>query len=228
MTAIVATTPAEMQAAQATTLQWVENKIAASKKELALAHSVFNSLHKNGLRTQNAQSQIKKANKRVEFYEKVKAALNAGYYIIPPFNVQLFSIRVPEKSNPRGGVSESRWQQEQEARSLPIGTGKYVDPHPDRVRHESITRIGNDGQERSVTLYKNDEWKDHDLPVLAHRPEIIDAVGKAWQLKIFDALGIAPAYRSADPIIVGQIKHWKANSNPLTFFVAWWLDESDL
>lgn len=41
-----------------------------------------------------------------------------------------------------------------------------------------------------------------------------------------DSLGIAPAFRSADPIIVDQLKNPKSGS-PLTFFVAWQLDYSD-
>lgn len=50
---------------------------------------------------------------------------------------------------------------------------------------------------------------------------------QALELKIFDALGIAPAYRAADPIIAGQIRR-PDGKGVLTFFVAWWLDEGDL
>ena len=72
-----------------------------------------------------------------------------------------------------------------------------------------------------------DDWEELELPVRAMKPEIIDAIDQAQQLRIFDALGIAPNYRSADPVICGQIRR-PEGPGVLTFFIAWWLDESDL
>ncbi len=224
--AIIATTPAQMQEAAGLTLSWVEKKIEGAKYELTLAQQTFNALQNAGLRTQPSQTQIKKANHRIGFYEKVRAALAAGYYIIPPFRVQAFAIRVPKGSRPRLERSDASWQREHKPRNLPPGEGFYVSP--DAARFTVGTEKRDEGK-REVQIYENsDDWSGVDLPLIAHKPELIEAVQGALEARIFDALGIAPDYRSSDPIIVGQIRHWRRYANPLTFFVAWWLDERDL
>lgn len=103
-----------------------------------------------------------------------------------------------------------------------------VDARVDRVPVATIQKERSDKSKYDVTLYENSDWRDEiDMPVRAMKPVLIEAVGKALELKIFDALGIAPAYRAADPIIAGQIRR-PDNKGVITFFVAWWLDEQDL
>ena len=113
---------------------------------------------------------------------------------------------------------------------LPAGEGAFVDPTPGRYEVASITKEKHDKSGTyEVALYENaNEFNAVDLPLRAQKPEIIDAVQGALEAKIFDALGIAPAYRAADPIICGQIRRPEKNKAPLTFFVAWWLDQRDL
>lgn len=226
MNAIIAVNPQQMQEAQVTTMGWIGSKLAASQHDLALATETMQSLEKAGLRSHPAKALIVKARRRIMFYEKVQAALKAGYYIIPPFDIQLFAIRTDRDSPDQ--ISRRQWAEEQKARSLPVGEGRYVSPVVGRHKIGTETEQAGNGTTREVTIFRNDSWKHGlDLPIRAMKPQIIEEVGRALELKIFDALGIAPAYRAADPIIAGQINR-PDGKGVLTFFVAWWLDEQDL
>lgn len=226
MNAIIAVNPQQMQEAQATTAGWIETKLAGARKELSLAEEVYNSLHRNKLRSTAASSQINKARRRIVFYEKVQAALAAGYYIIPPFDIQLFAIRTDRHSPHNSDHGTSKWTSDQTARKLPLGEGHYVDPDAVREQVSTKNEKNHDGTTREVALYANTEWRDIEMPIKALKPQVIEETGRALALKIFDALGIAPAYRAADPIIAGQIL--RPDGGALTFFIAWWLDEQDL
>lgn len=226
MNAIIAVNPQQMQDAQATTLGWIGAKLSDAQCDLALAEETIKSLSDAGLRTAPAVSLRAKATVRVRYYEKVRAALQAGYYIIPPFDVQLFAVRTDRRSP--NEESTTRWANEQKGRALPAGEGRYVNPVVGRHVARKYTETNADKTTREVTIFRNDNWQDGiDLPVRALKPQIIEEVGRALELKIFDALGIAPAYRAADPIIAGQIRR-PGTRGALTFFVAWWLDEQDL
>lgn len=82
-------------------------------------------------------------------------------------------------------------------------------------------------KEVNEDYYANTAWSEVEFPMRAMKPQLIEATRVAMEAKIFDAFAIAPQYRAADPIIVGQIRHYK-NRTPLTFFVAWWIEEKDL
>lgn len=226
MNAIIAVNPQQMQEAQATTISWVDAKLKAAEAEFDEASVTINALTARGLRSDGAKNIIDRAARRVKFYEKVKAALAAGYYIIPPFNIQLFAIRTDR--GPNFDRSDSRWTKEHLPRTLPMGAGEYRNPAVSRYKVDTETRVEGD-KTFDVAIYGNGRWPDEiELPVRALKPQIIEAVGQALELKIFDALGIAPAYRAADPIIAGQINRPDKKGEVLTFFVAWWLDQSDI
>ncbi len=227
MNSLIALTPQGMMKAQEDCMTWVIQKLEKAKHELMLADQNFNALQRAKLRTQTATTMIRKARARLTFYEKIKAALEAGYYIIPPFDVQVFAIRT-DRGNPLKDTGTHSWTNDANARSLPVGEGNYVDPRPTREYVDDTTETNRDGTTREVKVFENINWAEVDLPIRAVKPQIIEATGKALALKIFDALGIAPAFRSADPIIVGHIKRPYSNDAPLTFFVAWWLDYTDL
>jgi hypothetical protein len=229
MQAVIATTPQGMIAAQPKLLEWCEARIGSGKQDLSLAEQTFNSLQRAKMRTNPASAQIRKARHRISFYEKVAAAIKLGYYIVPPFELQVFAIRTDK--TPYEAPGENSYGSEHSASALPIGKGKYVDPKPARVLigTEKRNRSYGEKAEYDAKIYDNaDDFNAVGLPLRAQRPEIIDAVAGALEQKIFDALGIAPAYRAADPIICGQIVRPEKNKAPITFFVAWWLDQSDL
>lgn len=228
MNAVIALNPQQMAEAQATTISWILAKLKSAQEDFDVAEGLASTLRTYGLRVEPAERQMDKAKRRITYYEKVRAALDAGYYIIPPFDIQVFAIRTDRKV-PNSQAGDASWGRDQNARALPIGVGRYVNPVPvvrkigtePRLNHDKTTT-------REVTIFANTDWRDElDMPVRALKPQVIEATGQALQLKIFDALGIAPAYRSADPIIAGQIKR-PDGKGELTFFVAWWLDKGDL
>jgi hypothetical protein len=230
MNAIIAVNPQQMQEAQATTIGWIDKKLASANADFDEAAALRDQLARKGMNVTHAQRLLDKSMKRVKFYEKVKAALEAGYYIIPPFDIQLFAIRTDRGPTAERGEN-ARLLNDQTGRSLPAGAGRYVNPVPIRRAVDTVDKpaYNDPTKTREVTIYENDrDWRDElDLPVRAMKPTLIEAVGRALELKIFDALGIAPAYRAADPIIAGQIRRPEGKGT-LTFFVAWWLDEQDL
>lgn len=226
MNAIIAVNPQQMQEAQATTLGWIDKKLAAADAEFDEAASLRDQLAERGMNVAHAKRLLDKAAKRLKFYEKCKAALAAGYYIIPPFDIQLFAVRTDRAAI--SDIGTSHWTRDQKGRTLPLGAGRYVNPVVSRDKITTQTEKAGDGTTREVAVYQNGDWRDEiDLPVRAMKPTLIEAVGRALELKIFDALGIAPAYRAADPIIAGHIRR-PDGKGALTFFVAWWLDEQDL
>lgn len=112
MNAIIALNPGQMQEAQATTLAWVDAKIAGAQADVEAAESTVATLRAYGLKPDTAEGQLNKAAKRVRFYRKVRAALALGYYIVPPFPLQLFAIRtdqqVPRDRSTRNGCATPR------------------------------------------------------------------------------------------------------------------------
>lgn len=224
--AIIAVNPQQMAEAQSTTIRWIDAKIEAAKAEIAHADSVRVTLATYGLRVESAAALLNKSSLRLRFYEKVKAALDAGYYLVPPFPLQLFAVRTdqaaPKDASTRG------WTRDFQGRSLPVGVGHYVNPDVPRLRDGEKLEKNADGTTREVQMFRNGDFRDEiDMPWRAMQPEVIEATGRALELKIFDALGIMPSYRAADPIICGQIRR-PVTRTALTFFVAWWLDERDL
>lgn len=225
--AVIATTPSAMVESQGKLIGWMDNKLAAIEKEREGAEALLVQLRLAKAATTHADKILDACRKRERFYEKVKAALQAGYYIIPPFDCQVFAIRTDRAQPPKElGHSATTWNPPS-VPALAPGAGKYVAPIPTRSLDHAEERVKGDGTKTIDKFYSNDEWREVEFPVKAMKPQLIEAARGAMESMIFDALAIAPPYRAADPIIVGQIKHWKTRQ-PLTFFVAWWLDESDL
>lgn len=228
MNAIIALNPQQMQEAQVKTTSWVDAKLESAKADHDTADEIYDSMMRASLSPASAKRQMQKAAARVRFYEKVKAALAAGYVIIPPFGFDIFAIRT-DRNAPVANKGDSAWAGKESARPLSVGAGVWRDPEPLRYKIGTEQKPTYDGKStREVAIYETQEWRDEiDLPVIAQKPQIIDAVGRALHEKIFDALGIAPATRAPDPIIAGEIRRPDGRGS-LTFMVAWWLDEADL
>jgi hypothetical protein len=228
MTSIIATTPDHMVAAQSQVLSWCDQRLIAAKHDWTLAEQTFNALERVGARTQPASTLMNKAKRRIVFYEKVRKAVELGYVIVPPFDLQIFAIRT-DRAAPELRRSESSWQKDATPRLLPPGEGDYKNAVVPRFKVDSVKYKNKDGSDREVAFYENaDEWGDMEIPVRALKPQIIDAVDVALKAKVFDELGIAPQYRAADPVICGRIRRPDKPGRSITFMVAWWLDFDDV
>lgn len=226
---VVATNPAAMIEAQKSLIGWADRKIAEIKLESVEATEQLKIAVQRKWRGDAWRRQVSKYQKRIEFYEKIKAALEAGYYIVPPFPIDVFAIRT-NKATPKAMDGIHHDNHDQEAQVLAIGEGRFVDPKP---VCESYTdqETDRDGKPRTVTHYHATEFVDADFPFKLARAEIRDATQAAMALGIFDRMGVLPRVRSPDPMVCGQIivpgQGGYAKGEWLkcvTFFVAWWLD----
>lgn len=231
---VIATSPKDMEQAQRSLILWCARKIQAIKHELTEAASQLELHRTNKWNTTGWRSEILRKERRAEFYRKIKMALEAGYYIVPPFPIDIFAIRV-DRASPHEYASTHADNHDQPAQVLPAGEGRYVDPKPVRS-----TWVDNekqrDGTTKAVTHYYASDYSAVDFPFKLARAEIKEATSKAMKLKLFDRLGVLPRVRKPDPIVCGQIlipdrKHYRwaqEQREAITFFVAWWLDTRTL
>lgn len=225
---VVANSPKEMETAQKSLILWAARKIQAIKGEMEEAQSQLDLHTKNKWNTDGWKKQLRKYERRADFYRKIKAALEAGYYIVPPFPIDIFAIRT-KRSSPDRKDGYNSDNHNQRAQILPVGEGRYVDPRPIRdTYNENI--LQKDGTKKAVTHYYASEFQEVEFPFKLARAEIRSLTDKAMGLKIFDRMGALPMTRSPDPIICGQIMvpnkayYGWGNGDCVNFFVCWWLD----
>lgn len=236
---VIATSPADMEAGQRSLILWAARKIQAIKTELTDAQHQLHECVTKKWNTAGWRGQVLKLERRATFYRKIKAALEAGYYIVPPFPVDVFAIRT-NKALPKRMDSTHHDNHDQLPQVLPIGEGRYVDPKPTRNSYTEIeSRIVNHqtGEKKNVPVnyYWASGFEDVDFPFKLARAEIKEATVKAMEHKIFDTMGVLPRVRKPDPVVCGQImvpnktlyRSWEHNE-AITFFVAWWLDTRTL
>lgn len=230
---VVANSPKEMETAQRSLILWAARKIQAVKTDIAEAAEQLKLHEERKWNTAGWRSEIAKKKRRAEFYRKIKMALEAGYYIVPPFPIDLFAIRT-KKIAPASRDCQSSDNHDQSAQILPAGEGRYVDPKPVRESYQESEKQ-RDGTSKAVTYWMATDFRDVDFPFKLARAEIREATDKAMGLKIFDQFGVLPRVRKPDPIVCGQIlvpgkPNWGSHSqrDAITFFVTWWLDTRTL
>lgn len=133
---VIATNPADMQRSQQSLILWTARKIQAIKGDIAEAQEQYDLAVSHKWNTAAWRKQIAKTERRADFYRKIKAALEAGYYIVPPFPIDVFAIRT-DRATPMPFTSTNSDNHDQRARILPIGIGRYVDPKPHRSNYQS-------------------------------------------------------------------------------------------
>lgn len=225
---VFATKPHEMAAAQLAMIDWATSKVAEVRAELSDAQASLEIAVSSGWRIEALERIVNKAARMVTFYEKIKVALEAGYYIVPPFPIDIFTIRTDRK-NPNKKLSTSRWERHlQAARMLPVGAGRYVSDSP-TVYQRTFPAYGTGKNEGERTEYWAEQFRDVAFPFGMAKPQVMEATAAAMAMKVFDQLGVLPGTRKPDPIICGQIlKPGNYRPTPVTFFVAWWLDTKTL
>ena len=226
---LVALDPHQMSQAQGGLIEWCGKKLDACKSELIQAHGIVDALRKGSMSDARGRRLVTSIHKRIAFYEKIKAALEAGYYILPPIPHQTFAIRSARELPPPNRKTGNTWKADEPTPPvLPVGEGENRNATVERECVDSYEVKEKDGKEVTKYIYENTAWKDIEFPFFPVKPEIIEATSKALSKKIFDWLGVAPQYRATDPMVIGCIKHYKQYAQPLHFFVAWWLDTDTL
>jgi hypothetical protein len=171
------------------------------------------------------ENQYRKSVKLGEYYEKIKGALLAGYYIVPNFPIQMFAIRSKRGRKPKGYSTNYWTSHEQKANELPSGEGDYQNPFP--LRYRNSEKVG----DKYETMNYPTEWDNMEFPITMAKAPIMEAATTALGLKIFDQIGVMPATRKKeDPVIIGQIFHKRGPGSVkrVSFMIAWHLNTNML
>lgn len=230
---VVALHPSEMETSQQKTIAWVAAKIRDLGIERDEFEANLNIAIKNKWNTARPKSHLSRVVSRIKYYEKLKAALVAGYFIVPAFPGTVFAVRTTkQKPNTQWHEASHSWGNVvpvQEAMLLPVGKGEYVNPAL-RVMVKKNTAATPENKEPAYYHYSEPEFPDIDFPFVLAKPTILDATQRAMALKIFDDISVAPPVNTAkkDPMVLGRIFAPKAASwaprPSVTFLIAWFLD----
>ena len=223
---LVALTPSDVAPAQATLAIWCRQKLASLGAELREQRQCLRQATASKWNTKSWRGQISKTKARMIYYAKIKAAVEAGYLIVPNFDIEVFAVKTRRLFPPSTDDVTTA-----QPDLSPHRQGDYVD---DVVFSRTETRrwVGSDDKPKSrdVDVPTGYDYEP-DIPLRGVKPVILDATQRAMALKIFDQIGVVKA-RKQDPIIVGQIvqpggngRYWKKT---VSFFVAWWLDPETL
>jgi hypothetical protein len=227
---VLARDPLEMAEAQKGLVAWATKKVQLLKSELRETELNLKESTKLKIRTAGWKRQVALAKGRVVYYEKVKAALEAGYCIVPNFpNMEVIAVRTGKRS-PRRSTKEATGyvpsDPDVKYQQLPEGEGKYVSPRP-TVRRTSYKNA----EGKSVMTVWADDFRDVDFPFKTVRPQIVQNLGTAMAKKIFDEIGVLPQInRRQDPMIIGRIRRREQGymEPTITFLIAWWIDTKAL
>lgn len=229
---LYASNQAEMSKAQNQLVAWAEKKMAELRRELKDAQDNLTHAKKMKWRKQTFEAIVTRLEKKVTFYEKVEAALKAGYTIIPDMDVQLFAIRTTRKSAKRNGV-KGQWNRplDQKTNNPPLGEGRYVTPQGDQAWANKVVKH-EPGKEPQYEKFTWTEGHDEmlDFPFKMARPQILQAASEAMALKVFDEVGALPRFRKQpDPVLVGRITYRENyNEKRFNFLIVWYIDTKEL
>lgn len=225
---LVAFSPGELASAQDQLRQWCEAMVKQLQTEQRDLRQNLNIAKRNKWRHSGFADAVRRTQKRVEFYAKIKVAIEAGYLIVPDFDVNVFAIRTAGR--PKGEGEKRHDVPDQKAQELPVGAGRYVSPVPMlKGSDESYTETNSKGEVVPVGHWWASAFQDPEFPVRAVKPAILEATEAAMAARIFDRIGIVQKQRRKDPIVCGQIIHRQGYTEQVVnFFVAWWLDTRSL
>lgn len=225
---VYANNPADMVGAQRSMVEWCAGKIDAERFELAEAERNLQAAHDHNWTGTGWDRQVKLIGKKIDFYTKMMGALESGYYIVPPFPIDIFAIRTNRKTPDKKTTTWRGDLHTQEAQLLPAGEGRYVSDQPEIYQRDVPGAATKDNKPTTVTEYFGENFQDVDFPFKLAKGEIMSATRAAMALRVFDQMGALPTHRSPDPIICGQILMPHRRGQAVTFFVSWWLDTKTL
>lgn len=231
---VTAQHPAHMQVCNEALSEWCDKKIALQEHEAEELEENYKIAKKNKWRTATLRKHANLAKKRVDYYKKIKGALDEGYCIVPNFPLDIFAVRTTKKKPRR---KDGNWQSQDrsvDTETNKQGDGKWVDRHPLQTYLEYKRKNKRTGEMETQQQHYAFAHDAVGFPIAMAKPQIMKATGKAMAQKIFDDVGILPGQRTAkykDPVIAGRIKDprsTKYNQRFLTFMIAWHLDTSTL
>ena len=225
--ALVALTPSDMPEQQRKLSAWCDRKIDLVERELAHWVALQDEAVAGGFKHTAYSAGANRTAKRIDYYKKIKAAVDAGYLIVPNMPTRTFAVRV-KRATPARKVRDYESSAAQVTPDLlPAGEGRYVD-ETSHIDSETYPDTNYKGEPITKTRYFATEFdEDVDFPLQGVMPEVLRATSRAMALRLFDQLGVVQNDGGRDPIVVGQLLDPRGR-RLTTFFVAWWLNTASL
>lgn len=233
---VIAETPQEMRDSNQQLIQWCEQKIKAMRTDFIELDAAYKTAVARKWKSSVLKRHAAMAKKRMEYYHKIQQALVAGFFIVPNFPVHCFAIRTTKERPLRvWSTVRSTYRpyptKDQQTAALPEGDGDYVSPFP-TVETTGLAVTTDGGAKTTQWTTWAEHWQEVDFPLCMARPRIMEAVGRAMEMKLFDDLGVlssSPDRRRGcgDPIIVARILDPRSNTyskKMVSFIIAWSLD----
>jgi len=227
---VLARNPKEMMEAQAELKVWFQQKLEQIDAEILEANANIEQARKGHIRTGPFRRLSQELNRKRVAYEKALAAVEAGYFLIPDFPIEILCVRTSRKRPPTAIKSHKGYHSPHiphvETNSPPLGEGKNVSQVP--FAKEWTIGAG----DSTTTLAKATEFDETlDFPFRVVKPQVMSELTRAAQLKIFDQIGFIRQARR-DPMVIGQVVfktpgRW-APDKIFNFLITWWIDTRDL
>lgn len=220
--ALTALHPIQMQESQATLIAWCDRKIAAVHNDWKELDAAWEHAKAHKWQTAVLKKHANLAERRYQYFVKIREALLEGYYIVPNFPIQLFVVK-KKRGRPRyQGNNNPRYINSETADELPLGTGEYQNPQVTIQENKKW----DDNYKKLPSYFVASEFADIEFPLNMAKPTIMEATSKAMGKRIFDQLGVLPSFRKGqDPMIIGQII---GHNKIVSFMVAWHLNTAVL
>ena len=229
---VVANNTGEMIKAQADLVSWAESKIKVAEREVREHETVLEKLKAARLNPGPAARHTRLARRRVMYYEKISAALKAGFVIVPDMDAEIVAVRTDRdrpigwtKSSEQSWAKPNKFDHEQPAENLPAGKGRYVNPFP--ITTLGVTR-NEKGEEVEWTSCPNRHDDVTTLPVEFLKPSVIDRTSQAMLAGIFDEICIIGGRRKPDPMVIGKIIHHASKYKRVCFLISWFVDTAKI
>jgi hypothetical protein len=236
---LVALSPAEVGPAQQQLRTWLVAKIRALGADLRDQRQNLAVAKASKWKHSGWQQAVTRTKQRMIYYAKLKAAVEAGYLIVPNFDLEVLAVRVLRETPPAAIHDTTSAYSRVETRTapelLPPGAGRYVDDCTTMTADTYLAKDPKTGLDVKHYVTRVADYATVDFPVQVIKPEVLDATRQAMARRIFDRIGLATG-RKSDPLVVGEIvdprsmplKGWRDPARRVSFFIAWWLNTDTL
>jgi hypothetical protein len=222
-------------AAQASLLAYVESKLSEAKAALEESEAALDQAKAHKWNTVSLRAIVNRNRKEYISVEKIKAAVQAGYVIMPWLPGQAFAVRIEEEKaglpvntvkDPSGWLRPGDNLANVQTTAPALGYGEYVSP---RAKFAWYMREENkDGKiVKFLEEYGQDFISAIPFPANMAKPEIMSATEEAMARNIFDRICVFPGpRRRIDPIIYGEVS--RPGREALCFLIAWLVRKEDV
>lgn len=233
---LIARNPEELELSRTKLIAFATAKLDSLDAELKLLEQNLAIAKSASMKTTPIVTRIRLTKRRITYYEKVQAALVAGFHIVPNFDADVFAIRTTQRTVPNHVYgADARWPGSVPGLSgsmkiAPLGEGDHVSNRAEVSSFNTVEKSAGDKEVTVPRYYGSALIDEIDFPFALARPEVLTATQQVMAMKIFDELAVLPQRRpTGDPMVVGIIKegnHFSAKR--LTFLVVWFLDTNTI